>query len=240
MAQPQCINFVVTCEHGGNEVPAAYKSRFDSSHAKAVLKSHRGFDVGALDAAKIFATALETKLIASKTTRLLVDLNRSLGNTDLFSEFTRDLSTRQKASLLDHWYFPYRKQVEQRLRRQVNASGNVVHLSIHTFTPRFKGSWRPIDVGLLFDPARSQEVAFCDAWQSEMSKYHRPIRVLHNEPYRGIDDGFTTALRRKLPKNSYLGIEVEINHRFAKRSVETQSKITEALLKTIPKIWIKS
>ena len=40
------VRIVLTCEHGGNRIPAAYAAYFQS--AGAVLDSHRGFDAGAL------------------------------------------------------------------------------------------------------------------------------------------------------------------------------------------------
>ena len=40
------------------------------------------------------------------------------------------------------------------------------------------------------------------------------FNVRHNYPYLGKMDGFTTYLRKKFPKN-YVGIEIEINQKYA-------------------------
>jgi len=37
---------VLTCEHGGNRVPAAYRALFEG--AEALLATHAGYDIGAL------------------------------------------------------------------------------------------------------------------------------------------------------------------------------------------------
>jgi hypothetical protein len=36
-----------------------------------------------------------------------------------------------------------------------------------------------------------------------------------NYPYQGKADGFTTTLRRKWPADSYVGIEIEVNQKWA-------------------------
>ena len=66
------MRLILTCEHGGCEVPAEYATRF--SGRAALLRSHRGWDVGALTLAEEMAHALDAPLFASTTTRLLIDL----------------------------------------------------------------------------------------------------------------------------------------------------------------------
>ena len=53
--QPRC--FVVTCEHGGNEVPRPYLRLF-RGNARVLLKTHRGYDFGALEMGRDLADAL--------------------------------------------------------------------------------------------------------------------------------------------------------------------------------------
>ena len=62
---------IITCEHGGNEVPAEYGSLF-AGH-EALLPTHRGWDAGALMLAQQLATAFDAPLFAATTTRLLID-----------------------------------------------------------------------------------------------------------------------------------------------------------------------
>jgi hypothetical protein len=42
------------------------------------------------------------------------------------------------------------------------------------------------------------------------------LRIDMNEPYSGVSDGLTTTLRAEFPKARYLGIEFEVNQRFAR------------------------
>lgn len=62
-------------------------------------------------------------------------------------------------------------------------------------------------MGLLHDPARPAEAAFCRRGQAE-PRYRRPVlRVRRNRPYRGAADGFTAGLRRRFGENIQPGTE---------------------------------
>ena len=222
--------WLITCEHGGNEVPAAYVRLFESAHAKRCLNSHRGYDPGALDAARRFANAFEAPFFFSTTTRLLVDLNRSESSPDVISEFGRGLNDRQRESLIRRFHRPYRQQVLDHLRAAIERHERVVHLSIHTFVPRFQGQLRQVDLGILYDPDRPSEAAFSEDWIARMRHADGRCRVQANEPYFGTDDGLTTTCRTLFSAEQYSGIEVEINHRYHKRSRTGLTKIVDRLI----------
>jgi predicted N-formylglutamate amidohydrolase len=205
------LRFLITCEHGGNRIPAKYWPLF--KRHRAVLASHRGYDPGALTMARDFATALDAELVYSTTSRLLVELNRSSNHRQLFSEFTIALSSAEREQILARYYFPYREWVEAQVDDGTRNGGRVLHLSCHSFTPRLGGVERRADVGLLYDPRRAPELAFCATWQRALRSDSAGIHVRRNYPYRGSDDGLTTALRRRYPQSSYAGIELEVNQK---------------------------
>ena len=205
---------VLTCEHGGNKIPVAYRSLF--SGADDVLQSHRGWDPGALAVAEAMAERLGAKLFSSKTSRLLVELNRSLGHGSLFSSYTASLPEQQRQQIVDRYWRPYREEVTAHIDELVNAGFRVIHLSIHSFTPVWEGITRRTHIGLLYDPRRSNERSFCNAWKAELRQLCAEYTVHSNQPYKGIADGFTTWLRRHVAaikgcEGTYAGIEVEIN-----------------------------
>ena len=96
--------------------------------------------------------------------------------------------------------------------------GPVVHLSIHSFTPRFAGRARAVDVGLLYDPAHGRERAFAGEWLTALRARRGDLRLRRNQPYRGTSDGLTTFLRARLDERRYLGLELEISQRFPRGS----------------------
>ena len=226
------VHIVVTCEHAGNEIPSAYKHLFKD---KNILHSHRGIDEGALSFAEQLSDGLRVKLFETRISRLLVECNRSLANSDLFSEYTSGLKPNVKESILQQYYHPYRNMAENYIREKV-VSKPVLHLSMHTFTPMWEGSERKIDVGLLFDEERADENTLCEAWIKNLSQSLSGFDIVKNEPYKGSDDGFTTYLRTKFSADQYMGIEIEINQKWAWSKqgddfVQALSETLEAILK---------
>jgi N-formylglutamate amidohydrolase len=112
--------FIITCEHGGNRIPAPYRRLFRGQ--RALLDSHRGYDPGSLVMSKALASAFAAPLVASTVSRLLIDLNRSIGHPQLFSTVTRAAPAQTRAQIVEQHYRPYRMQVE-RLIWQAVARG---------------------------------------------------------------------------------------------------------------------
>jgi predicted N-formylglutamate amidohydrolase len=72
---------------------------------------------------------------------------------------------------------------------------------------------RKVGIGLLFDPDRSSEAALCENLLAQLQVRLPAMRIVFNEPYKGIDDGLTTYLRTVFPDDRYSGIEIEINQK---------------------------
>ena len=208
---------LVTCEHGGNTVPPPYENVFRDD--REVLKTHHAYDRGALELAREMADHFDAALIHSKVTRLLVDLNRSVTNPRLFSSYIRVLNGVARKPILDRYYYPYRRKVEQTIEAN-HAAGCTIHVSVHSFTPILNGIERNADIGLLYDPAREAERRICRLWQQELGKRRPDVRTRRNYPYRGIDDGLTRHLRRCFGADRYLGIELEVNQSWPAASAE--------------------
>ena len=203
---------IITCEHGGYEVPAQYANLF-AGHP-ALLLTHRGWDPGALAMAREMASALNAPLSASTTTRLLIDLNRSVGHRQLHSELTRGLPPATRREMVALHYRPYRDTVETAVAARIAAGQRVVHISSHSFTAELDGVVRQADVAWLYDPKRPGECIFASQWLATL-KHQRPdLKLRRNYPYQGKGDGLTSVLRKRHSPTSYVGIELEVNQRF--------------------------
>lgn len=202
---------VITCEHAGNRIPQHWRHHF---HAHwHLLRTHRGYDAGALRLAREMAAALNAPLVLSSVSRLLIDLNRSLHHPRLHSEATRALPREARREIAERHYHPYRQHVEELIANAVKQDKQVLHLSVHTFTPEVHGKVRNTDAGLLYDPARVEEAQFCRHWQAALHAQPLRLKTRMNYPYAGTADGFTVALRRRFAAERYLGVELEINQR---------------------------
>ena len=202
---------VITCEHGGKHIPAAYRALFEGQ--EATLHSHRGFDAGALKMAETLAEAFGAPLVSATVSRLLVDLNRSTHNPTLHAEVVRRLPATQRQEILARFYQPYRSRAEQAIRQAIADHGAVIHLSSHSFTPELDGRLRKADIGLLYDPRRPGEAALCRHWKAALAVAAPQLTVRRNYPYAGKGDGLTAWLRRCLGSDVYVGVELEINQK---------------------------
>lgn len=202
------IRWLLTCEHGGNQVPEPWRESF--AGAETVLASHRGWDRGSLAMLKAMEPEIADAAFSARVTRLLVDLNRSVGHRHVFSEFTRHLPRRERQTILDEYYHPWRQAVITRLDGWLREGAWVLHVSVHSFTGSLDGQRRNADIGLLYDPGRPLERAFCRSWRDRLRVMAPTVRVRMNYPYRGTADGFTRWLRRRHPRR-YAGVELELN-----------------------------
>jgi predicted N-formylglutamate amidohydrolase len=225
------MKFVISCEHGGNRIPLAYRSLF--KRHRAALESHRGYDPGALAQGRDFAKALDAELVYSTTSRLLVELNRSPRHPQVFSEITRPLADEEREALLQNYYRPYRTWLETQVREAVTRGERVLHVSSHSFTPRLNGVTRNADVGLLYDPRREPELRICLAWKRELEEACSGIVVRRNYPYRGTGDGMTTYLRTLFPAARYAGIEIEVNQKFTLADKNAWHELRKTLVSTL-------
>ncbi len=204
---------VLSCEHGGNKIPREYLHLFH--HAAEALESHRGWDPGALELFNAMKISGVDYAQYDETTRLLIDLNRSLRRRTLFSEFSDSLSSEDKRRVIEQFYLPFRERFMQEVEALLEKSDFVFHVSVHSFTPVFKGTTRNADVGLLFHPTFGRERRLAYQWRDLINVSMPGFRVRMNYPYQGKTDGHVATLRSRLGPERYAGIELEMNQLFA-------------------------
>lgn len=231
----RALFFLVTCEHGGNRVPAPYRPYF--AGWEEVLHSHRGHDPGALALARDMAAALNAPLVASTTSRLVVELNRSLGHRQLISDALRSAPRELRQEIIRRYYLPYRRRAEKMIAEAIAQGRRVVHLSSHSFTPELEGKVRDADIGLLYDPGRPGELALCDAWQDALRAVAPRFKVRRNYPYAGKSDGFCTGLRRQFAPEDYVGVELEINQKHYLGRGASWRDIRRGVVDSLLRMW---
>lgn len=198
-----------------------------------MLDSHRGFDPGALIMARELAKSLTAPLVASTVSRLLIDLNRSLGHPNLYSTVTRNAPAEVRRKIVDNYYLPYRTKAETLIKQAVDDGKRVIHISSHSFTPEYDGKLRNADIGLLYDPARSGEVDLCEHWKAALQDCAPELKVRRNYPYAGKSDGFTAYLRRRFPPEAYVGIELEINQKHILKAGRSWAALRAMLIESL-------
>ena len=163
-----------------------------------------------------------------------MEANRSPTNPRVWSRYTKELPPEEQRRILERYWWPHRRKVEQAVREGVERGYRVVHVAVHSFTPMLDGKARTADIGLLYDPARPGERSFCRRWQKALKEARPGLRVRRNYPYRGTADGLSTWLRLRFPDRCYVGVELELNHQLiagsGRRRIEAAIAATLARL----------
>ena len=223
---------MLTCEHGGNHIPVAYKTQFKNQ--EAILATHRGLDIGALEIAKLLQKRLKAPLIYSKTSRLVVDLNRTLKNPTLFSEFMKTLSQKELKKVLDKYYFPHWFKVRKNIQTLLKKNDSVVHIAVHSMTDNLNGQKRKMQIALLYNPVFKNEVKFASLWIKALRKEFPEYIIARNKPYRGDGDGLTCEMRNENRPNNYIGIEIELNQGLLlKMNAKQKNKLASGLSRSL-------
>lgn len=197
------MNIVITCEHASFAVPYEYVNLFQGE--EEILLTHKGWDEGAKHSAEALGRLMGVTPINGEVNRLLVDLNRSEGISELFSGYIKTAEAKQ--AILNEYYKPFRNKV----LIAVSAGVPVLHISVHSFTPVLDGEMREAEIGILYDPDRESEKT-CTGIIIESLK-NLPYKVMENSPYEGRTDGTAAWLRKLMPDGRYTGFEIELNQK---------------------------
>ncbi len=209
---------LVSCEHASNRLPAGMRAPAE------LLALHIAWDPGALKVAERLAHAFDAPLHAGEYSRLVVDLNRTVGNSVLVRRasdghripFNRGLTETDVQQRIESYYLPYRSAVSTGVERIIDELGRCVHLCIHTYTPQLGGKVRRNDIGLLYDPYRQPEAALVRELRGALVA-RTGLVVWLNRPYQGTADGILPRIREMHDDASYVAIELEVNQKFAGR-----------------------
>jgi predicted N-formylglutamate amidohydrolase len=186
---------VLICDHASNFIPKRFG---DLGLGKRELESHIAWDPGALPVARRLAKALDATLIESRLSRLLIDCNRPLDAPDLIcavSETTAvpgnaDLSVQDRQARVALSWQPFHEAVEQLIKDRLLQDRETKLVSIHSFTPVYKGVRRPWHIGILHDEDRS----IADPMIAAL-KISGGIVVGDNQPYSPADRVYFTLER---------------------------------------------
>ncbi len=236
--------FLVTCEHGSNQVPDWLASAFAPSQDAGGLPLEPECDLGSLDAAQHLARQLRCSLVAAPYSPSVVDVNRSRGQRGLFSTVTRNAPRQVRNRILSEIHEPYRKDVEAAVSKLMKKDDLLIHLSVHSFAT-FEPSQadvdreqrvhnaRRTDLGLLYDTSRAYEVALCLDWYEELFATLPMLRVRRNYPHRGISESLIRSFRQRYSPDRYIGIELQLNRAWCVRDVPVRRKVFTGIAKSL-------
>jgi predicted N-formylglutamate amidohydrolase len=148
--------FLLVADHAGNLIPRALGRL---GLAAAELQRHIGWDIGIAGLGRLLADALDATLIQQNYSRLVIDCNRPLeasSSIPAISELTEipgnaGLTDADKMARADEIFRPYHDRIEAELDRRRQSGQATALVSLHSFTPVFKGVARPWHAAVLYN-----------------------------------------------------------------------------------------
>lgn len=146
--------WLVTCDHASNRVPD-WVGGGSLGIGPADMARHIALDVGAAGLARALGEALDSPVICSDFSRLVIDPNRGEDDPTLVMKLydgtiiptNRHADAAETERRLDRLYRPYHAAYARMAARHADT----VILAVHSFTPCLKGRVpRPWHVGVLY------------------------------------------------------------------------------------------
>ncbi len=222
---------LLTCEHASPAIPAPYRGL---GLAAGVLRSHRAWDIGALDVLRPLAAALRAPAVFARWSRLLCDCNRDLPQRSRIAPrmdgqpipLNRRLPAVERDRRTDLVWHSYHGAVERAGAAVADAhDGRFFVVSIHSFTARIGDDVRGFDIGVLFD--EHEDLARDLA--ARIAAHGLSVRL--NQPYSG-KRGLIYSAQRHGDAFGVPPLEIEMNQRTLTRS-GGRERVTAALVDAI-------
>jgi predicted N-formylglutamate amidohydrolase len=180
--------FVIVCEHAANRLP---RSLGDLGVAEPDLERHIAWDPGAAALAQGIAERLSATTVMQRFSRLIVDCNRDPGDADAFTAYSEhteipgnvNLSAEAKASRVAAIWQPFHAALERLLDLRRTARRTTALVTIHSFTPVYRGTARPWHVGIISTTDRRLPDAMLTVLRRD-----RNLVVGDNQPYSAKDN----------------------------------------------------
>ncbi|HWG04226.1 MAG TPA: N-formylglutamate amidohydrolase [Beijerinckiaceae bacterium] len=178
------------CDHASPALPPDYG---DLGLAPGQFERHIAYDIGAADLTRALAGHFGAPALLTTFSRLLIDANRGADDPTLVMRLSdRTLipgNARIESAEIERrrsrFWQPYRDALAATIDVMLGSGTTPALVSIHSFTPAWKGNARPWQVAILWDSDPRMAAPFIAALRSE------GLSVGDNEPYDGALIGDT-------------------------------------------------
>ena len=179
---------LVVCDHAANALPPGYG---DLGLPREARERHIAYDIGAAWLARRLAARLGAPAVLSTFSRLLIDANRGGDDPTLVMRVSDGalvpgnarIDAAEIAGRRGRYWAPYRAAVQATVEAMLASGEPPAILSIHSFTPHWRGHARPWKVGVLWDADSRLAAPLIGALGAEPDI--GPAAVGDNEPYAG-------------------------------------------------------
>jgi len=176
---------VIVCDHARNTIPAEYDNL---GLPAGELERHIAYDIGVEGVTRGLADRLGVPAILGCISRLVIDPNRGLDDPTLIMRLSdgavvpgnAEIGESEREKRISRFYRPYDEAVAALIARSVTAGPVPAVLSVHSFTPVWKGVPRPWHAGILW----KKDDCFAAPLLAALAADPQLV-VGDNEPYSG-------------------------------------------------------
>jgi predicted N-formylglutamate amidohydrolase len=178
---------LLVCDHARNALPAPYGTLGLPAEA---LERHIAYDIGARWLTLRLAERLGAPAMLSTFSRLLIDPNRGADDPTLVMRYSDGAIVPGNARIdeaeigrrIEAYWRPYRDAIQSTAEAMQAAGREPAIVSLHSFTPIWRGFARPWKAGLLYDrDARLAQAVLRGLAQAGLAAHE----IGDNEPYSG-------------------------------------------------------
>jgi predicted N-formylglutamate amidohydrolase len=189
------------CDHASNALPPSYAGL---GLAEGELERHIGYDIGAAAVTRGLARRFGAPAVLSTFSRLLIDPNRGEDDPTLIMRLSDGavvpgnaaVNAAERERRIRLFHRPYHEAVAAAVERALRAGRPPALISMHSFTPVWRGNARRWHAGILWDRDDRLASPLIAALAADPT-----LVVGDNEPYSGAlanDVLYRHATRRGL------------------------------------------
>jgi predicted N-formylglutamate amidohydrolase len=218
------------CDHASKAVPPELDLL---GLSEGDFARHIAYDIGAAELTRALADLWAAPALLARWSRLVVDLNRGEDDPTVVMKLSdgrvipgnRDLDRKGVEDRIARFHTPYHAAIAAKIR-DAAASGDVpILVSMHSFTPEWRGQKRPWHVGVLWDKDGRLALPLLERLRRESD-----IIVGDNEPYSGELENDTLYRHGTMNGLPHVLIEVRQDLIADRKGVERWAKRLKQLL----------
>lgn len=176
---------LLICDHATNALPKMYGNL---GLPASEFERHIAYDIGVEAVVNGLSARLGLPAVLSCFSRLLIDPNRGMNDPTLIMQLSdgavvpgnREIDEAERNYRLSRFYQPYHSAIEAEIDAAIGEAVPPVLISVHSFTPAWKGIVRPWHAGLLWEGDRRCSDLFIQALSADPG-----LVIGDNEPYAG-------------------------------------------------------
>jgi predicted N-formylglutamate amidohydrolase len=181
---PAC-GLIIACDHASNFVPPDIELGVPESE----FARHIAYDIGAAAVTRGLAARLNVPAILTNFSRLIIDPNRGRADPTLVMRLSDGavvpgnarIDEAGKQARIARFYAPFDAAIDAAIAAAQAAGRPPAILTMHSFTPYWRGTARPWQVGILYDRDERLARPLIEALAADPAG----LTVGDNQPYGG-------------------------------------------------------